>query len=179
MMRIRSIASFAILLFISGSLNGQNLGSVVGIVTDTSGAVVPNVEVKITDQDTGFTRTFTTNETGNYVAPALPVGRYTVAIGGKGFKSWRRTDVVLNLRDVIRVDAQLEVGSMSETVEVRAEAVELKTENATVDEVVNGTQVEALSMNARNFLSLAALVPGATSSQPAFNIPVGVSSNAG
>jgi hypothetical protein len=174
----RLFAIIATLLFVGVGLSGQNLGSIVGIVTDTSGAVVPNVEVHITDQDTGFSRTFLTNETGNYVAPALPVGRYTIAIGGKGFKSWRRADVVLNLRDVVRVDAQLEVGSMNETVEVRAQAVELKTESATVDEVVNGTQVESLSMNARNFLSLAALVPGAASSQPAFNIPVGVSSDA-
>jgi len=149
------------------------------LVTDKTGAVIPGAEVKITYLSTSFTRTFTTNETGNYVAPALEAGKYTIEASAKGFKSWRQADVILNLRDVIRVDVQLDLGDVAETVEVTEEAVRLKTENATVDEVVTGTQVEALSMNARNFLSLAALVPGANSSQPAFNIPVGVSSDAG
>ena len=170
----------ALLLFgLKGStLHAQNLGSIVGLVTDKSGAVVPNAEVKITDQNTGLARTFTTNESGNYVASALPVGTYTVEVINKGFKTFKRTDVVLNLRDTIRVDVQLDLGEITETVEITAESVRLVTENATVSEIVTGTQVQAISMNARNFLSLASLVPGASSTQPAFNVPVGVSSNA-
>jgi hypothetical protein len=177
--RIRFTMVLLVVAGLAGVLDAQNLGSIVGLVSDTTGAVIPGAEVKITDQDTGFVRTFLTNETGNYVAPALPLGKYTVEVSAKGFKSWRQNDVLLNLRDIIRVDVQLEVGEMAETVEVHEETVRLKTENATVDEVVNGTQVEALSMNARNFTSLAALVPGASSSQPPFNIPVGVSTNTG
>ena len=77
----------------------------------------------------------------------------------KGFKTFKRTDVVLNLRDTIRVDVQLDLGEITETVEITAESVRLVTENATVSEIVTGTQVQAISMNARNFLSLASLVP--------------------
>ncbi len=177
--RVSLLLILSLLFAVAGTLNAQNLGSIVGLVTDSSGAVVPDVEVKIVDQNTGVSRTFTANESGNYVAGALPVSKYTVEVTGKGFKHFRATDVVLNLRDVIRVDVKLEVGQITESVEVRDDVVRLQTESATVSEVVTGTQVRDISMNARNFLSLAALVPGSVSSQPSFNIPVGVSSNAG
>ena len=160
-------------------LQGQNLGTISGLVTDKTGAAVPGAEVKLTHQETGFIRTFPSNETGDYVAAGLNAGTYTIEVSSKGFKTFQRTDIVLNIRDNIRVDAQLDLGEVTETVVVEAGLERLQTTNATVAEVVTGTQVQAISMNARNFLSLAALVPGASSTQPAFNIPVGVSSNAG
>lgn len=156
----------------------QNLGSIVGLVTDRTGAAVPGAQVVVTQQETGVTRKTQTDPTGTYLVPALNVGTYTVEISAPGFKLFRKTDVVLNVRDQIRVDAQLEVGEVTETVEVLAEAVSLQTENAAVEEVVTGSQVQNISMNGRNFMQLAALVPGAASRQPAFNTPVGVSANA-
>jgi hypothetical protein len=158
-------------------LQAQNLGSITGLVTDKANLAVPNAEVKLTSQETGLVRSFQTNEAGLYNAPSIPVGTYTLDISAPGFASFRQTGIQLNLRDALRIDAQLNVSSVQETVEVKAEAVQLQSENATVGQVVTGSQVEALSVNGRNFTSLAALVPGASSTQPSLNTPVGVTSN--
>jgi hypothetical protein len=165
------------LLSAASLLLGQNLGSITGVVTDKSGSSVPNATVKLINPDTGLTRTFTTNESGNYVAPAVPAGTYTLEVTASGFSTFRQTGLTLNLRDALRIDAQLDVSAVQEAVEVRAETVQLQTENATVGQIVNSTQVESLSMNGRNFTSLAALIPGASSTQPSLNTPVGVTSN--
>lgn len=157
----------------------QNLGSIVGLVTDSTGAVVPGATVKVTQQETGVARTFSTDSTGTYLASGLNVGTYTVEVTATGFKSFRRTDVVLNVRDQIRVDVPLEVGEVAETIEVVGQVVSLQTETAAVEEIVSATQVQSLMMNGRSFLQLPALVPGASSTQPAFNTPVGVTANAG
>lgn len=172
---------FSILLLLSGALGigAQNLGSIVGLVTDPSGAPVNAAQITVTDQSTKFSRTFTTNGTGNYVAPALPEATYSVQVTDSGFKRWRQASVVLNLRATVRVDAQLQLGATSETVEVHEQAVQLQTDNATVSQVVDSKQVEALSVNGRNYLSLAQIVPGASSSLPAFNTPVGVTASSG
>src|SRR5881397_2296645 len=163
----------------TSALHAQNLGSIVGLVTDASGAVVPGATVKVTQQETRVTRSFLTDSTGTYLASALNVGTYTVEVSAAGFKAYRRGDIVINVRDQIRVDVRLEVGNVLDTVEVVGQVVTLQTERAAVEEVVSSKQVENISMNGRNFLQLAALVPGAASTQPAFNTPVGVSANAG
>ena len=166
-------------LLFSGAnlLHAQNLGSISGLVTDKSGSAVPNAEVKLTLADTGLIRTFKTNEAGNYTAPALSAGTYTLEVSAPGFATFRQTNIALNLRDALRIDSQLELSTLSQAVEVTAETVQLQAENATVGQVVNGQQVEALSVNGRNFTSLAALVPGASSTQPSLNTPVGVTSS--
>jgi Carboxypeptidase regulatory-like domain/TonB dependent receptor len=173
------LAFLLILLAFIRRAEAQNLGSIVGIVTDPSGAIVNGAQVRITDQNTNLTRTYTTNETGNYVASALPAGKYLVEVSGPGFKAWKQEDITLNLRDTVRVDVTLQLGATTETVEVHEETVRLQTDNATVSQVVDSKQVQSLSMNGRNYLSLAAIVPGASSSQPPLNTPVGVTSNAG
>jgi hypothetical protein len=178
-LRVRTTpsASLLLLLLSAASLSAQNLGSISGLVTDKANLAIANAEVKLTSQDTGLVRSFKTNESGSYNAPSVPVGAYTLEISAPGFAVFRQTGIELNLRDTLRIDAQLNLSSVQETVEVRAEAVQLQSENATVGQVVNGAQVEALSVNGRNFTSLAALVPGASSTQPSLNTPVGVTSN--
>lgn len=168
-----------ILLTTANFLQAQNLGSISGVVTDNAGLAVPSAAVRLTSQDTGLVRTFGTNESGNYTAPAVPVGAYTLEISASGFATFKQTGIQVNLRDALRIDAQLNISSVQETVEVKAEAVQIQTENATVGQVVSSAQVEALSVNGRNFTSLAALVPGASSTQPSLNTPVGVTSNTG
>jgi len=138
---------------------------------------VPNAAIKLTEQNTGLVRNFKSSESGDYSAPSLSVGVYTLDITSAGFSAFRKTGIALNLRDSLRIDARLEVGTLQQTVEVKADTVQIQTENATVGQVVEGSQVEALSVNGRNFTSLAALVPGASSTQPSLNTPVGVTSN--
>jgi len=172
-----TLAALALLYFGSQPAQAQNQGNISGIVTDVSGSVVPNAEVRITNQQTGLTRTIATNQSGNYNAPSLVIGKYTVGISARGFASYKQTDIPVNVNDDLRIDAHLSLGNVQETVEVQANAVQVQAEDATVGQVVNGTQVEALSVNGRNFTSLAALVPGASSTQPSLNTPVGVTSN--
>ena len=176
--RFRTICFVAFLALAGGTALGQNLGSIVGLVTDATGAAVPGAKVTVTQEGTGVARSFETDATGTYLAPALPNGTYQIEVAAQGFKAFRRTDIVLNVRDQIRVDVQLELGQITETVEVVGQVVSLQTENAAVEDIVSGTQVQNISMNGRNFMQLAALVPGASSRQPAFNTPVGVSANA-
>jgi hypothetical protein len=168
-----------LLLTTANFLQAQNLGSISGLVTDKGGLAVPNAAVKLSNQDTGLVRTFATNESGNYTAPAVPVGAYTLEVSASGFATFKQTGIQVSLRDAMRIDAQLNISSVQETIEVKAEAVQIQTENATVGQVVSSAQVEALSVNGRNFTSLAALVPGASSTQPSLNTPVGVTSNTG
>ncbi len=165
-------------LFVPGTLHAQQEG-ISGLVTDTSGAVVPNAKVKITNELTGFAVNLVSNQAGNYSAPSLVVGKYTVEVSAPGFSTYRQTGIALNVNDNLRIDANLQLSSAQQTVEVQANAVQIQSEDATVSQVVNGTQVEALSVNGRNFTSLAALVPGASSTQPSLNTPVGVTSNTG
>ncbi len=175
---LNALAPFALLAFIlAPNLKAQELGTISGLVTDASGSAVPKAHVKVTDQQTGLARNFETNQSGNYNAPSLVIGKYTVEIGAPGFNTYRQTDIPVNVNDNLRIDARLEVGNVQQTVEVQANAVQVQAEDATVSQVVNGNQVEALSVNGRNFTSLAALVPGASSLQPSLNTPVGVTSN--
>ena len=165
------------LVFGISTLQAQNLGSIVGLVSDSTGAVIPGADVSVTHQETGLTRNLQTNTTGTYLASGLQAGTYTIEVTSTGFKTFRESEIVLNLRDQLRVNAQLELGEVTETIEVTGQVVSLQTENATVEDVVTGEQVENIAINGRSFLQLAALVPGASSRLPAFNTPVGVTSN--
>jgi hypothetical protein len=174
------LASLFVLLFsCAQSLFAQGQGTISGLVTDSSGAVMPGAQVKITNQLTGLNRMFITNQSGNYEAPALIVGTYSVEVSASGFATYKQTDIGLNVNANLRVDAHLHLSSAQQSVEVKADTVQIQAEDATVGQVVNGQQVEALSVNGRNFTSLAALVPGASSTQPSLNTPVGVTSNTG
>ncbi len=170
----------ALLLFaLSSPLAAQEQGTISGLVSDASGAVIPNAKVTITNEQTGLSSDFQTNASGNYNIPALPVGKYTVTISAPGFATYKQTGIAVNVNDKLRIDASLQPSSIQQTVEVQANAVQVQAEDATVGQTVNGTQMAALSVNGRNFTSLAALIPGASSTQPALNTPVGVTSNTG
>ncbi len=176
--RVAPAAAVLAFLFIGlPSLQAQQQGTISGLVTDASGSVIPDAKVRISNEETGFTRDLVTNQSGNYNFPALIIGKYTVDITAPGFASYRQANIPVNVNDNLRIDAKLELGNVQQTVEVQANTVEVQAEDATVGQVVNGQQVEALSVNGRNFTSLAALVPGASSTQPSLNTPVGVTSN--
>lgn len=157
--------------------HAQEQGTISGLVTDASGSVVPGAKVKVTNESTGFSRDLETNQSGNYTVPQLIVGKYTIQISAQGFATYEQTGIPINVNDNLRIDAHLQVSTMAQTVEVLANAVQVQAEDATVGQVVDQTQVENLSVNGRNFTSLAALVPGASSTQPSLNTPVGVTSN--
>jgi len=173
----------AVLLLSSAvGLRAQENGTIVGTVTDQSGAVIPGVTITATNQATGsVARTTTTNSDGNYAFPGLAISTYSVRAEKQGFAGAKRTDLALNVGADVRVDFTLTVGAVSQEVNVTATAVHLQTENAQVSDTVTSKHIEAIDTNGRNFIQLANLVPGAVgpSLVGSFNTPVGVTSNSG
>src|SRR4051812_32675625 len=106
--------------------------AITGTVSDTSGAILPGVSVKVTETGTGTVNNTLTNEQGKYNVPYLPIGKYTVEVTLDGFQTFRKTDIDLAGGVILRNDVQLQVGSTSTAVEVTAETLVIQTENATV-----------------------------------------------
>jgi len=137
-------------------------GDIVGSVTDSSNAVVPGAKVTETNLGTGLTYVSNATGDGNYLITQLPAGHYRITAEKEGFKTWTRPDVTLSIGDRYRADARLEVGELSQTVEVQAENAQLQTDSAQVASLVDERQVQDLPLNGRNFVQLTQLVPGAT-----------------
>jgi hypothetical protein len=151
---------------------GQGTASIVGTVTDATGAVVPNAKITITNLDQGFVRTTDTNTAGSYDAPELPIGRFQVQVEASGFKTYDRTDVTLNVNDTVRVDARLQVGTVGQSVTVQANALQVQADTSEVSHTVTGDDISNLATNGRNnIVQLTVLVPGAASQLPDFDSP--------
>src|SRR5580693_954997 len=137
--------------------------TIVGTVTDPSGAVVPNVAITLTNTDTGRTVVIPTNDAGQYVAVDLQIGHYKVKAEAKGFKVTEQKDIVLTIGDRIRVDFQMQLGAAQETVTVEANAVQVQTDSGERSNLITEQQMSQLSINGRGIYQLAALTPGASS----------------
>lgn len=149
--------------------------TIVGTVTDPSGANVPNVTVTITRAETGQSRAVRTNSEGQYVAEALSIGHYNVSAQAEGFGKAEKNNIMLNVGDRSRVDFSLAVGTATQTVNVEANAVEVQTQTGEVSTVIDGKQIAQLATNGRSVYSLFALTPGASSVQGDFITPTPVS----
>src|SRR4051812_367269 len=170
--QVRPLALALSLVAFSGSpLNAQSTGTMVGTVADSSGAVVADASVKITNNGTGQSRTVTTNGVGSYQAAQLQVGTYNVEVTSAGFKKYEQTGVVLNVNDTARVDAVLQVGQASESVTVAAEAVQVQSDSSELSDLISGKQVTQLAINGRNITSLAVLGTGASTDSADFRVP--------
>jgi hypothetical protein len=139
--------------------------TIVGTVADPSGSVVPNVTITVTQTSTGRARSLKTNDAGQYVAPDLNIGTYTVRAEASGFKAVEKKNVVLNVDDRTRIDFVMQVGSVQENVTVEADAVQVQSDSGDVSSVITGQQVTELATNGRSLYNLYALTPGASSIQ--------------
>src|SRR5271165_1087559 len=169
------LAAFSI-LFATHALAQE--ATIVGTVTDPTGAAVPNAAITVTDVGTGLARNLTTGSDGGYVAPDLHIGRYTVRAQGAGFKVAEQKDIVLNVNDRTRVDFKLQVGSTTEQVTVEAAAIAVQADSGEVSDLITGQQLSQLSTNGRSMYSLISLAPGASSGQADFQIPTPVGGDA-
>ena len=164
-MNTRNISTFlctAVLVLLSGRAMAQNAsGTIVGHVTDPSGAVVVAAQVSLTNLDTQDVRTVSTNSAGDYTVPLLQPGRYKVTVTAHGFKSTTQGDIVLNVDQTVRIATSLAVGAQTESVTVNSGALTLDTDSASVGEVIGGEQIAQLPLNGRNFQDLLFLSPGA------------------
>jgi hypothetical protein len=150
-----------------------------GTVLDASGANVAGAKVTITNTDRNqVVREITTETAGTYTAPLLPIGTYSLKVEAKGFKTETRTGIILNVNDDLKINIAMQVGAITDTVEVKSEpvAVELgTTANATT---IEGVQIRELSLSTRNYEQLVSLMPGVTAS-PTDQLYIGNSSPAG
>jgi len=153
-------AAVIVTLFICFDGSAQTTGSVVGKVTDPSGAVVPGVAIKATNQSTSFSREATTDTSGEYLISLLPVGRYTITAQKQGFEPFTLSDVVVNVNENLRVDVPLSLGRAPQSISVNTSLVEVETRSATLGKVIDEAKIVDLPLNARNFLNLAVLQPG-------------------
>ena len=136
-------------------------GQIMGTVKDASGAVMAGAKVTLTNQGTNLTRETTTNETGDYVFPLLPVGVYSVSAEQQGFKVAKQSDITLLVNQVMRVNLDLAVGEVTQTIDVQATTAAIDSETAGIGQSVTQRQVVDLPLNGRNFLSLLFLGNGA------------------
>ena len=138
-------------------------GSVVGTVTDQTGAVVPKANVTVRNTATNETRSVATDDSGRYSAPNLPSGTYEVKVAAAGFRTFTRSDVGATINTVTRVDVQLELGAATQEITVTGAATALQTDKSDVHAEIGAKEVANLPLPAyRNYQSLINLVPGAT-----------------
>ena len=145
-------------------LYSQANGSLAGTVTDKAGAVVSGATVRATAQETGLSREAKTDDSGHYLIPLLPVAHYTIRVESQGFQNTEQRDIRLQVDEHREVDFTLAPASVTSMVEVNATEVAVETANPTLGQVITSEQVADLPLNGRNFVQLATLTPGTTSS---------------
>ena len=157
---------FVFLVLTAGAVWAQGVtGTILGSVEDATGARVPAASVTITNIATGETRTAQADGEGNYVFPALPVGRYRLRAEAAGFKQFLLDNIILDVNQNARVNAKLEVGSVSEEVKVTADAALVETQQVQVGAVVDMNRVADLPLNGRNVYDLVSTLPGVQSTR--------------
>lgn len=164
----RWVQAAAIFLWFSAASAQTPTGQVTGRISDASGAIVPAAEVMVTQVDTGAVRRTVSNETGYYTVSLLPPGEYRISVRKDGFRASNRSGVPIAVDQVARLDFELEVGNVADSVEVKAEAPTVEAGNAAMGTVVASEQIRNLPLNSRDALRFIYLVPGFTAS-PSFS----------
>jgi len=141
----------------------QTAATLVGDVGDQTGAAIPGAAITVTNEGTGIARETASNESGQYRVAQLNPGVYTIQVSTDGFKTQVQTGVVLEVAAVLEVDFSLELGAVTETVEVTGAAPIMQTEEASVAGVVNEQELQRLPVNQRNYTRLILLMPGTSS----------------
>lgn len=160
-MRRNTLLGLAMLLGAT-PLWGQT-ARITGLVTDTSDALMSGVEITVTNVATSVSRRALSNEQGNYSVPFLQPGQYRIVAQARGFKPLSRDGITLAVDQVARIDIRMEVGQVTETIEVVAEAALVDSSNATLGVVVENRRVVDLPLNGRNALALVMLTPAVIS----------------
>ncbi len=176
---IRNFIALAIVSLAVGNgyVWAQGTAQISGTVRDQSGAVLPGVEITATQTDTGIARNTVTNETGSYVLPNLSLGPYRLEAALPGFRTFVQTGIVLQVNSNPVVNPVLEVGQVTEQVEVQANALQVETRSAGVGQVIETQRILDLPLNGRNVTDLITLSGASvqTGQSPAYGMRTGVS----
>lgn len=169
-MTIKTIkwALVALLLFLLpfGAYAQDATGRIAGVVTDPSGSIIPNATVTVTNVGTNISKQVTTDAKGFYEVRQLPIGNYQVIVEATGFSKTQSSVSALDINQTLRVDLALQVGQVSEVVNVESAGSTVETQNATVGGTVTGQAIFELPLNGRNTLDLLQTQPGVTVSNP-------------
>src|SRR5215467_11892311 len=142
-------------------LGQTDLATVTGVATDSAQGIMPGVSITIRNVETNEPRSIVTNADGIYTVTNLPPGKYQLTAEKQGFHTYRETGIVLETGQTLRGDIKLEVGSVTETISVKAEVAPLNTENGMIKgEVIVYAEIQDMPLNGRDFTELAMLVPG-------------------
>ncbi len=156
----RSLCIILAALLLTSAVMGQGLATIVGTVTDPSGAVVPGAEVTATEVGTGYARTAKTNPEGYYVIPSLRPAEFAISVQAAGFRMHRQSGITLLTNQSLTVNVALELGSPTESVKVEGAASLVDTTTGTIRQVVDQARMVELPLNGRNAAELTLLVPG-------------------
>src|SRR3954447_2960589 len=160
---LKAICHLACLCGLTFSLYGQvSTAELSGTVTDATGATVANVKVTATNAGTNIERSTNTDSTGRYIIPLLPPGDYVLTAEASGFRKSVQRGITLQVNQQASIDISLQLGQVSESVEVTAQAPLLQSEASNLGTVVSEKLVGQLPLNGRNFIQLAVLSPGVT-----------------
>ncbi len=156
----RSLSLCWALLAITIPLRADVTGSILGYVRDSSGGVLPNATLTVTQTSTGYTRTATTDGSGQYTILALPPGTYRLTASDAGFENGVVENINLNVNDALKFDFTLKIGNVSQTVSVDASAVQVDTTTTSMGTTITSSQILSMPLNGRSYLDLLALQPG-------------------
>src|SRR3989442_4791537 len=155
------VAALCFVVFCSTSIWAQGTAQISGTAKDQSGAVLPGVEITATQTDTGITRTTVTNETGSYALPNLALGPYRLEAALPGFRTFVQTGIVLQVNSSPVINAVMQVGQVTEQVDVQANATLVETRNSGVGQVIDNVRILELPLNGRNVTDLITLAGAA------------------
>lgn len=170
-MKRTALAALGLLVFAASMCAQYTTQEISGTVRDSTGAIVPAAQVSARHIATGQMRSTRTNENGYYVIANLPIGEYEIAAEASGFKKFVKTGVVVTVNARVAADIALEVGDVTESVTVTADAVLVESSSGEVGRLVTGQQATQLQLNGRNFAQLLSLLPGvATTNRSSFDL---------
>lgn len=155
-----------VLLVAGGAWTQEITATITGIVTDATGAAIADAEVVATHLDTGAMRRVKTAAEGEYTLPSLLIGSYRVDVTKTGFKPARQNSITIHISDRIRADFKLNVGDITQSIDVEDTASLVSTESSEQGGLISGDQVRELQLNGRSFMSLIELLPGVSSDMP-------------
>src|ERR1700733_200985 len=135
-------------------------GSISGVVTDPSGAVVPGVTVVATAVSTNVQSTAVTDAKGFYNLPTLQVDSYNISVNQGGFRDYQQTGVKIDANSALRVDIALQLGTVTNTVNVKSDALQVETQSTQNGVLIDGTKITSVPLNGRSYIDLLKLQPG-------------------
>lgn len=176
---IRYVLALCLVAALSATMvQAQESAQITGRVTDPTGAVIPNAHVSARNDATGATSTTVTNSAGLYTLPGLASGTYTLTVSAQGFSTFKASGIVLNVAATLQENATMKVGASSQTVTVRANALQPQSQSNEITTLISGKQVNQIATNGRNVTALTTLGTGVSGNLPSFNGVAAQSSNA-